>query len=49
VHDEADAVILHRLAAGSRVSTVKREFYQLMVGIGLGMLVALLMIRWGVL
>jgi len=49
VHDEADAVILRRLAAGSQVSTVKREFYQLMVGIGLGMLAALLVLRWGVL
>jgi len=49
VNDEADAVILQRIAQGTKVSTVKREFYQLMVGIGLGIGIALILIRWGIL
>jgi len=49
VNDEADAVILQRIAQGTKVSTAKREFYQLMVGIGLGIGIALMLIRWGIL
>jgi len=49
VNAESDSIVLERLAQGTRISTVKREFYQLMVGIGLGMGIVLLLLRLGVL
>jgi len=46
IDDEADAVILSRIAKATTIST-KREFYQLMIGIIIGVGLAALMLRLG--
>jgi len=46
IDDEADAVILSRIAKATTIST-KREFYQLMVGVIIGIGLAALMLRLG--
>jgi len=48
INDEADAIMLSRLAHVAKPET-RREFYQMLIGIGLGVGLALVLIRWGVL
>jgi len=47
INDEADAIMLSRLAHVAKPET-RREFYQMLIGIGLGFGLCLLLLRWGV-
>lgn len=48
INDEADAIMLGRLAQTTKPET-RREFYHILIGIGLGVGLTLVLIRWGVL
>lgn len=48
VNDEGDSVLLQRIAQGTKQSTAKREFYQLLTGVLIGFGLAAILLRLGV-